>query len=91
MNPDGSPAIPMTTNVNKSGGYLEVIVSEVVQLVLTQQVLVRVPVRDDSVSSRYRKKIRSRVREIRKSLPPVYITIISDTLPLDIRHSTFNI
>ncbi len=32
MNLDGSPAIPMTTNVNKSGGYLEVIVSEVVQL-----------------------------------------------------------
>jgi hypothetical protein len=29
MNLDGSPAIPMTTNVNKSGGYLEVIVSEV--------------------------------------------------------------
>jgi hypothetical protein len=26
---DGSPMIPMTTNVNKSGGYLEVIVSEV--------------------------------------------------------------
>jgi len=36
--------IPMTTNVNKSGGYLEVIVSEVVQLVLTQQVLDRVRV-----------------------------------------------
>ena len=29
MNLDGSPMIPMTTNVNKSGGYLEVIVSEV--------------------------------------------------------------
>jgi hypothetical protein len=29
MDLDGSPEIPMTTNVNKSGGYLEVIVSEV--------------------------------------------------------------
>jgi hypothetical protein len=32
MNLDGSPVIPMTTNVNKSGGYLEVIVNEVVWL-----------------------------------------------------------
>ncbi len=29
MNLDGSPAIPMTTNVNKLVVYLEVIVSEV--------------------------------------------------------------
>ena len=27
MNLDGLPAIPMTKNVNKSGGYLEVIVN----------------------------------------------------------------
>ncbi len=32
MNLDGSPAIPMTTNVNKLVGYLEVIVSELVWL-----------------------------------------------------------
>ncbi len=32
MNSDGSPAIPMTKNVNKSGGYLEVIVSEMFSL-----------------------------------------------------------
>jgi hypothetical protein len=32
MNLDGSPAIPMTKNVNKSGGYLEVIVSEMFSL-----------------------------------------------------------
>jgi hypothetical protein len=43
--------------------HLEVIVSEVVQLVLTRQVLDRVRVCDDSVSSHFRKKIRSRVRE----------------------------
>ncbi len=58
--------IPMTTNVNKSGGYLEVIVSEVVQLVLTRQVLDRVRVRDDSDSSR--KKIRFSVLVTRYSL-----------------------
>ena len=78
----------MTTNVNKLVGYLEVIVSEVVQLVLTQQVSDRVRVRDDSallviwVSSRLGR---------RSVTTCIHYRFISDTLPLDIRHSTFDI
>ena len=60
MNLDGSPAIPMTTNVNKSGGYLEVIVSEV-KLWLTGVIRVAMT--------------RSRLVSEGDSLPPVYITV----------------
>jgi hypothetical protein len=40
MNSDGSPAIPMTKNVNKSGGYLEVIVSEMFSLAWLNRLIV---------------------------------------------------
>ena len=77
--------------VKQTGGYLVVIVSEGVQLRLTQQVRSGLT---GSVMTRWlgtRLSIRCRVRKNR--LPPVYITIIiiSDTLPSDIWHSTFGI
>ncbi len=72
MNPDGSPVIPMTTNVIKLVVYLDVIVSEVVQLDSSDRLIgsVMTPARLVSEAG-------SRVREIRKRLPPVYITVIS--------------
>jgi len=48
MNLDGSPAIPMTKNVNKSGGYLEVIVSEMFSLAWLNRLIV-----SGSVMTRY--------------------------------------
>jgi hypothetical protein len=77
--------------VKQTGGYLVVIVSEGVQLRLTRQVRSGLT-GSVSVMTRWlgtRLSIRCRVRKNR--LPPVYITIISDTLPLDIWHSTFGI
>jgi hypothetical protein len=88
---DGSPMIPMTTNVNKSGGYLEVIVSEVMSLCwLTGEIrqVDRVRVRDDSGSSRdpgCNDSVSSRLGK-RSVTTCIHYRFISDTLPLDIRH-----
>ena len=70
MNLDGSLMIPMTTNVNKSGGYLEVIVSEV--MCFGWQVWSG-RVRDDSVSSRLGRRFVTTC---------IHYRFISDTLPL---------
>jgi len=89
MNLDGSPVIPMTTNV----------INE--PLVTLRWSSVRYFVQLDSSDSTGVRSgpgpwwlglvsLRKKVREIRKSLPPVYITIISYH-PSDIRHSTFDI
>ena len=81
MNLDGSPAIPMTMNVNKSGGYLEVIVSEGVQLRLTWQVRSGLTGSVSVLTRLVSWSVRSGRRSGRIGLPPVYITVISDTLP----------